>query len=218
MEALFRRVLQDAIPLGADYLFFRMDGTRLAVIQGAERARFRMIGVHLEFERSIDAGIGELPCGVRRARSRDAEAVSRLGEVFRSDRLHRDGGFDPVRVDRLWRESIRNGLENWADAVYVFEGEAGMAGFVTLTPEGSEHPVSPESGACRIFLIGVTPEARGLGAGTALVRTALWHAAKEGFSDVRVGTQAGNEGAIALYQGEGFRLRGVFCELSRWLP
>lgn len=217
LEALLRRVLRDAAPLGADYLFFRVDGTRLAVIRGAERARFRMIGVHLEFDRPVDAGIRELPSGVRRATRGDAEAISRLGEVFRSDRLHRDGGFDPRRVERLWRESIRNGLENWADAVYVFELEAGIAGFVTLTPEGSEHPVSPEFAACRIFLIGVSPEARGLGAGTALVRAALWHAAKEGFSHVRVGTQAGNDGAIGLYQGEGFRLRDLFCELSRWL-
>jgi RimJ/RimL family protein N-acetyltransferase len=64
----------------------------------------------------------------------------------------------------------------------------------------------------RIYLVGmyVAPEARGHGAGRALVKTALDHARSlSGVEHVHLSVTAGNETARKLYESFGFRVWGI---------
>ena len=71
------------------------------------------------------------------------------------------------------------------------------------------YPVHSSLGLRTTWLLNdlfVAPDARGTGAGAALVRRVLQEAAAAGAAEVRLETQAANAPARALYEGLGFAL------------
>ena len=211
---LGERARQDAVR----NVYFRVPSSDLNMARAAEDAGFRTIGVHLDFVQRIDArqNDAETVLPVRLAIGEDGDAVALLGELFETDRFHRDGNFDSEKITTLWRTSARNALQHWADAVYVYVVSDRPVGFVILirgeAPPGTD---APEAG--RIYLIAVLPEFRGRGIGKALVSTAVRHCQRRGIPLLCVGAQSSNEAAIARYQSCGFSLATTFCELSWWV-
>ncbi|KAI9852290.1 MAG: hypothetical protein M1838_001178 [Thelocarpon superellum] len=63
----------------------------------------------------------------------------------------------------------------------------------------------PQDGCCEIKRLYVSPEGRGLGLGTALVKAILDTARRLGYRDVRLDTLPSMVGAIALYRKAGFQ-------------
>ena len=132
---------------------------------------------------------------VRRAKAGDEDTVRdvRLAALadtpaaFASSLEHEQG-----RTREEWREWIERG------AVFLHETAAGPRGVVS----GVAHRDEPTSA----FLIAmwVHPEARGRGAGDALVRAVMAWAVSEGFARVILDVGAWNEPAIRLYARHGF--------------
>jgi ribosomal protein S18 acetylase RimI-like enzyme len=58
-------------------------------------------------------------------------------------------------------------------------------------------------------MMALRPEARGRGAGRALLETALAHARSHGIHKVELEAWVDNARAIALYSGAGFEVEGV---------
>jgi ribosomal-protein-alanine N-acetyltransferase len=78
---------------------------------------------------------------------------------------------------------------------WVARGERGVIGFVAT---------APNENALDIVGIAVDPAQRRSGVGRALIRTVVALATKRRFAAVTLNVSTANEGAIALYESEGF--------------
>lgn len=75
-------------------------------------------------------------------------------------------------------------------------------------PAGMVSGTTPESGACELISMWVTPAARGRGVGHALVSSVVDWAHQQGAEHVVLGVRATNVRAVALYERCGFRDTG----------
>ena len=92
---------------------------------------------------------------------------------------------------------------------FVAEDDAGMPlGMTFLRPSGAE--------AMEIKRLYVRPEARGTGAGRALVEAAMASAREAGRSVMRLDTSRNLTGAIGLYTSLGFALREPYPESDHY--
>ncbi len=218
LARLFSEVGKRACQEGVKNVFFQIPSDDLDAVQGAEDAGFRRIGDHLDFVKMIHGRKEDRETAdpIRPASPEDADTIAGLAELLHTDRFHRDGSFDSERVATLWRTSVRNAVQHWAEAVYVYHTSDGPVGFVVLI-RGEGAPGKKTGEAGRIYLIAVAPEFRGCGVGRALINRAVLHFRRTGVSFLRVGTQRNNDAAIARYQSCGFSLERTFCQLSWWL-
>lgn len=95
----------------------------------------------------------------------------------------------------------RDGLDDWAQQVAVFDGDGVPAGTARL---------AWRDGAFDISLLGVTEERRGLGFGDLLVRLCLFKALTHSAREVTLTPTAETEGFFARY---GFRREGAEMRL-----
>jgi GNAT superfamily N-acetyltransferase len=130
-------------------------------------------------------------------------------------------------VVRPLRQAVLRPHQTLADQVYpgdavpgaahfaAYDGDGGDAvvGVASIGPEG--HPVLPRNGDWRIRGMATAPEARGRGAGAALLAACLSHAGEAGA--VRVWCNA-RSGARAFYERAGFVAEGAEFELPEIGP
>lgn len=89
-------------------------------------------------------------------------------------------------------------------ALYLARGlEGDVLGCVGLRPFGEE-------GACEMKRLYVTPQARGLGVGAALVKRVLQVAQDAGYGEMLLDTLPTMTGAIKLYKNAGFEETGAY--------
>lgn len=106
------------------------------------------------------------------------------------------------------RDFLRERFEHKQSAIFLAFERAAAVGFTQLYPSFS-------SGAmARIFILNdlyVTPEARGRGAGSALLQTAAEYGKDEGAIRLVLSTELTNKTAQAVYEKRGWTRDAVFC-------
>lgn len=126
---------------------------------------------------------------IRRARVDDAKA---LGRVF-------EAAFAGYREAGLAIPPVAEGLEQDIETheVWVAEDANGLLGGVILSVNG---------GDAHLVLVAVSPEAKGLGLGKALIETAINHARSRGVGTVRLATHSALADNIGLYEHLGWTI------------
>ena len=105
--------------------------------------------------------------------------------------LAREEGYEPERWERWAAESASGERQ----AIFIAEPEAGMASGVL----DDEDPA-----LAHLYAMWVAPQARGTGAGKALVQAVLAWAADRGAERLTTSVTEGNAAAAALYAAAGF--------------
>lgn len=191
---------------GFEYLQCRLPIDDAVAIRALTRSGFYLTDVGATWEGSSGTNVARVGSGhstVRPADERDlpwleADAV----QFFRSSRFYHDPFFSAAEADRLHAAWIANSVRGQAaDVVWVVP----QVGFVTCRLLDG-HGV--------IGLIGVRPEARGRGAGRALMAAALDWFRSRGIDVVRVKTQVGNLLAMNFYHRLGFDLQSTDVTLG----
>jgi GNAT superfamily N-acetyltransferase len=200
-----------------DNIFYRIPSDNRAIVRCAEKAGFKTIGIHLNYVLPFASDKPQQPIDkdIRIAGREDNEDIVCMSELIVGDRFHRDGRFSDKGISKLWRTSVSNAVNDWADVVYVYEKSGRIAGFIIVTKDYSVSDSLSIPGR-RIFLITVLPEYRRQGIGKALIQAAIYYSRDNTSPYLMVGTHSSNDAAISLYQSSLFRLNGVFQELSWW--
>jgi dTDP-4-amino-4,6-dideoxy-D-galactose acyltransferase len=197
----------------------------------AEDAGFHLVDVRVELTRALAPAPSDLPPRtpaapadatphglaspvasarrVRPAEPRDVPALRAIARTsHRDSRFYRDERFPRARCDALYETWIEKSCQGAAAAVLVADTGGIAAGYVTCE--------QPAETVGRIGLFAVAAEARGRGAGTALVASALAWLAARGVETVGVATQGRNVAAQQLYQTAGFRTAALRPWYHRW--
>ena len=96
--------------------------------------------------------------------------------------------------DDVWRQRA----DDSAAPIFVADGATGLVGMVIGAPAPDERP------AAALFSMWVAPEARGQGAGSALIDAVVDWARAAGYPAIGLGVTTTNASAIALYARKGF--------------
>lgn len=135
---------------------------------------------------------------VRQATPRDFGAVAALTvEVYVGE------GF--VRAESPYAAELADTARRAADAdVLVAEHEGVVIGSLTVAAPGTPFADVARPGELEFRMLAVAKRARGLGAGTALVRTVIDRAAAEGYEAVVLTTMLPMVDALRIYERMGF--------------
>jgi ribosomal protein S18 acetylase RimI-like enzyme len=175
----------------------RVPCERTEVVAALGARGFQVVSTGITLARSPGGDAGEPGIVVRDADPARDEALLDLGErAFSHDRFHLDPLIPDAVADGIKRDWVASCLRgDRGEQMLVAEEGGAPIGFLAVARSG---------GARVIDLIAVRPDARGRGAGAALVCRFL--ADSEGRCDeVRVGTQAANPRATRFYESLGFR-------------
>ncbi|HEY8952270.1 MAG TPA: GNAT family N-acetyltransferase, partial [Candidatus Dormibacteraeota bacterium] len=124
---------------------------------------------------------------------------------------YNDPGFPRTGCDDLYSTWIRRSLEGAiADIVFVPVIDGKAAGYVTCKCDAQ--PVKTGW----IGLVGIGPQARGRGVGSALIRRAIGWFREAGVEEILVVTQGRNEAAKRLYERSGFLTRDTGRWYHKW--
>ncbi|MCR4283661.1 MAG: GNAT family N-acetyltransferase [Bauldia sp.] len=140
--------------------------------------------------------------GVRRAETRDAEAITAVHDT--AWRYAYDGMIPAKELARIiarrgarwWDRAIRRGT-----AILVLEVGGTICGYATVGPNRARN--LPQKG--EVYEIYMKPEYQGVGLGTRLFLTARRELARFGFDTIVVWALADNENACRFYKNAGGR-------------
>ena len=135
---------------------------------------------------------------VRRATETDVTLLAPLFDLYRQ---FYDKPPDPATAESFLRARLARG----ESAIFLAEpeGEPGALGFVQLYPSFSSVAARPIWVLNDLF---VSPDARGLGVGRALMEEARRHAIRTGAARLTLETVAQNTRAWSLYESLGYVL------------
>lgn len=194
-------VLEQARAARLDCVYIFAGGSELPAVAAAIAVGARLVDLRNE----LDVELAVLPTGdgrSRRARpderGRVEEAAARLSAY---SRFRRDTRFPVERVAEMYRRWAGLCLDDGVVVVPV-DGADGLVG-VRVVEE-----------VAHVVLTYVAPTAAGRGLARSLIEIGLREA---GATRARVVTQAGNVGALRLYQAAGFRTRSFGAVLHLWL-
>lgn len=188
--------LRRALPPGPLFAFAKIPAGDVAAASLLEDAGFRLAETGLVFEKRLGPGDRAAPAQrVRFARPQDEARVREIaGGAFSQSRFHLDPGIPREAADALkaaWAGNFFSGGRG--DAMVVAEEDGTVAGFLLLLVAADVLVVD---------LVAVDAAWRGRGLAKAML---LFAGASGPFRLYRVGTQASNPAAMALYASLGFR-------------
>jgi dTDP-4-amino-4,6-dideoxy-D-galactose acyltransferase len=176
----------------------------------AENAGFHQVDIRMELFCRVSEQPVTARLTIRNFREGDLPFLKEIAaNVYRESRFYYDRNFDKERVSALYQEWIQKSCRENADAVLVAQHQGNIGGFISCQAD------SPNLG--RIGLLGVSENARGIGVGNALVKSALNYFCKHNVAEARVVTQGRNISAQRLYQANGFRTHSLNLWYHKWL-
>jgi ribosomal protein S18 acetylase RimI-like enzyme len=195
-------------------LYFLTDAGDMLSRQVAQERGFVLHGIRVCLDRITQASPAMAPPHGWLLRPALAEDVPALEAIARSaytgSRFYSDPHFHREACDRMYEIWIRKScLENFADAVFVLETEAGIVGYISCDTD-------PGTGEGKIPLVGLAEAWRGQGMGQYLLHHALHWFAQQQISRVNVVTDGGNIAAQRLYQKCGFRTQSIQLWFHKW--
>ena len=133
---------------------------------------------------------------VREVRPEEHEAVGEL-----TARTYLDEGFANLEYASVLRDTAARAA---SATVLVGELDGRLVGSVTVATRGGDYAEQADEGEAVIRMLVVADDARGTGAGRALVEAAITRAGEDGCSIVRLSTQPSMQAAHRLYAKLGF--------------
>jgi ribosomal protein S18 acetylase RimI-like enzyme len=178
----------------------RIAASDVGSVAALEASGMRVVNMTLTLTADPSAPLPQGGLDVRDVEpERDRALLDVAARSFRHTRFHLDPDVPRAVADRIkrdWVGSYLNGLRGERLLVAVRDDEP--VGFLAvLERDDGDRRVGV------IDLVGVAPEARGLGAGRSLVR-AFHEQAPGRWDAVEVGTQAANTAATAFYERLGY--------------
>ncbi|HVW86611.1 MAG TPA: GNAT family N-acetyltransferase [Bryobacteraceae bacterium] len=138
---------------------------------------------------------------IRQASAADVDLVAPLFDAYRQ--------FYRQRSDiECARRFLFDRLNNGQSVILLAFDESGVVGFTQLYPSFSSAAMA------RIFILNdlfVAPEARGRGAGSALLRAAADYGKSAGAIRLMLSTELTNTTAQSVYESNGWERDAVFC-------
>jgi len=200
---------------GIDCVYVLADVADGESVNALQQNRAYMADARVTFGADMGKGIGLPPASggahvVRPAIDSDIPALAGIASVSHRDtRFYADRHFAVDRCDRLYQVWIEKSCRGDADAVLVVEDAARQPiGYVTC------HGKRAAKG--HIGLIAVKEEARGGGAGSALLRAAFDWFASNGVASITVATQLRNVRALRFYGRAGLLITSVELWFHLW--
>lgn len=197
-----------------DCVYLLLDIADSASIAGAEAAGFNLVDLRYTLSREIPGNqlnAPVLPAGtsLRQAAPADSSALQAIARQVHTDtRFFSDPHFDPARSAEMYAVWIASYLEEVQYvSVWLAELLGETVGYLTCRITG-------ELG--RIGLVGLAPQARGLGLGTALLAAGVEWFAQQGATHVEVVTQGRNLPAQRLYQRGSFHSARLQLWFHKW--
>ncbi len=209
--------VQDALSNNTECVFSRVNMEHLEVIRTLERIGFRIYDIGCTFLRiksndEID-GSSYTNESISEAIESDVwELVSLASRVFTLDHFHQDVRIGNEAADAMHGQWIRNSFYDDSCRVFVYRESGNITGFLCI--QGVKAVKKSANGTYVITLVGVAENQRKSGIGGKLITYAMDHV--ESGSQVKVGTQASNVGAIALYLQKGFVPTGFHVTTHLW--
>ncbi len=197
---------------GVQCLYFRCAAEDADTRRAAEAAGYRLVDLPVELTTPIaGATTATLPRAVQYGQKSQLVELQGLTKgAFMYSRFYSDPGFPEEGCDRLYAAWIARSLDSEKEAILVILGKEGNpVAFTTL--------VSSETALGRIGLLAVSAQYRRAGLGHDLVAGAKSLCAERGHTVLCVTTQRANEGAMALYEREGFRISREDVWYHLWL-
>lgn len=199
-----------------DLLYFLTSSDDAATTRIAEDNGFHLVDVRMTFSVKISspifAGNTSSDClvVVRQALAEDAEILGGIArESYGDSRFFFDENI-PLHLSKsLYETWIKKSCEGYADAVLVAELNDNPVGYISCH-------LHEEQGIGSVGLIGVSKPERGIGIGSALLKSALDWFAQRGISEITVVTQGRNRTAQRLYQRFGFLTKEVQLWYHKW--
>lgn len=199
------RLLYVSVPCGALETAAAAIGQTGAVLTDLRAVLHREVGLQ-----PVD--MSDLPAGytVEMASAETAPAAAELARrCFRGrTRFYRDPGISGERCDDLYHRWVLRDSKDDSAVVQICKCEDGIAGFATMTPRNGN--------LWKIGLIGVSPEHRGRGLGTAMMSRLISHAYSDG-ARMETVTQLDRHDAVRFYESLGFRLQKVEFVVHLWV-
>ncbi len=144
---------------------------------------------------------------VRRARASDAASIAEITNAIIRDTLV------TFTTDERSVDAIATDIEIRDPAYLVAERDGQVQGFATYAPFRN----GPGYAHCREHTIQLAPEARGQGAGRALMSALEGVARAEGVHVLVAGISSANPGAVAFHAALGYTQVGVMPEVGfKW--
>ena len=198
------RLLYVSVPCGALETAAAAIGKSGAVLTDLRAVLHREVSLQ-------PADVSDLPAGytVEVASPQTAPAAAELARsCFRGrTRFYRDPGISGERCDDLYHRWVLRDSKDDSAVVLVCKYEGGIAGFATMIPRNGN--------MWKIGLVGVSPEYRGRGLGTAMMSRLISHADSDG-ARMETVTQLDRHDAVRFYESLGFRLQKVEFVVHLW--
>ena len=208
-DATIDRVLQWRSDHQAACLYFLCASDDDESVRVAERNQFHLVDIRMELSWRVRKVEDDSAGDARLCQRSDLPQLQQIASgSYELSRFYFDRRFTRTQASAFYREWITKSCDGSADAVFVLPLQDLIAGFITC------HRESPEQG--RIGLVGVSENARGAGAGRALIKTAQRYFFDQGAKEVFVVTQGRNIAAQRLYQANGFRTHSMRLWYHRW--
>ncbi len=193
-----------------DCLYFLADSDHAETPRLAAQNDFLLTDVRVSLARSM---VGEpdkatADNAIRLAREEDLSLLRSIAKAAHRDtRFYFDEHFDRAKCDLLYQTWIGNSLQGFAQAVWVVEWDGKAVAYLTGHLDGEES---------RIGLVGVSPDHRGKGLATRLIRRFLSWSREQGALRATVVTQGRNVAALRLYQRNDFLTDSLRLWYHRW--
>jgi dTDP-4-amino-4,6-dideoxy-D-galactose acyltransferase len=205
-------VLQEARDSGVRLLYLFMPHIDESLRHAVEQTGAKAVGCKVEYSKAVHMSLVSNPPADNIApcceSSPSLEQLALQSGIYSRFRI--DDGFRNREFERLYQEWLASSLRGDAGKrVYVAGAAADPQGLITLEPDG---------GVARIGLLAVDAGQRGRGLGRRLVAEAERVCCREGIAELRVATQAENQGACHFYEECGFRIISEVEIFHVWLP
>ncbi|MBS3901681.1 MAG: GNAT family N-acetyltransferase [Dethiobacter sp.] len=139
----------------------------------------------------------------------DEGIVSVATTCFTHSRFYNDPNIPVEKARGVYAHWVSTAF-NRSDRFFVKAKINGMTmGFILFTLNKSES-------TCVVELIGVNPQASGLGIGSTLLNQLALHTRGIGITKIKVGTQANNTKAVRFYEQNGFSYDGCTSVFHVW--
>lgn len=195
---------------GVRLLYLVFDPSHQAAARAAEAAGAQLVDEKLTYHQALTGQVLALPHppGTRLVRAHaitptleELAVQSGAYSRFREDARFGTAAFESLYRQWLW-QTFDHGL------LWVAETNTQATGLLAFA--GRDNFASIE-------LLAVAPDTRRQGIGQCLVQTAKQAAQQQGYSELRVVTQAANQPACRLYEQCGFRLLQAELVYHLWL-
>ncbi len=199
-----------------DCLYFLADPQDEATRHIAEQNAFIKVDERTTFELDLthhqDAFHHRGNADIRPAEQTDIKILEQIARTNHPDsRFFADKNFDQKKSAAMYALWIRKHIEGEAGAVFVPVCNKKPGGYISCLEKPAATSIYGEIG-----LIGVNPDCRGKGLGSALIDFALEWFFNEHIHTVRVATQGRNQKAIQLYQKFGFETQNIQHWYHKW--